>query len=442
MPTTVFWAPNQAAVAQVETYTFSNPNSIGNTYNATINGKTVTYMSVSGDTAATVASALVSLLTLSTGITPELTEITFTNPSNGVIVATAATPGTPFANVPSTTAGLVLSTGNGLVNGITTVHTQANQSPSDVNDAQNWLRVTAPAPGVRQLPQNNDDMVVANSSVPLLWNLDQLAAIQLNTYTRWQSFTGTIGLPENNPNGYTEWRATYIKFVGPQGSVPAGGLVMVLGQGNTGSGPSRERYNVGSQMTTLNILAAGQAVDEYGVRFLGVHTLNTFTLMGGVSLGIAMLPGEVAQLSSSTVDGSATLGIGQGVTWTSGAALTMYGGQTILNSAPATLSLSNGAQAVITRDTLTWTTVSAQGGSSLSFLAGGTITTLTMTTSSTLDKSQDARALTITNSTLDGDTCFINDPLNAITFTNATTVKQSVTSGVIRFTGTRTVKVI
>jgi len=443
MSTTAFWSPNQAAVAQIETYTFAAPNSVGNTYIATINSKSVIYSSISGDTAATVATGLFNLLNISTGIAAELTEISFANPSSGVITATAKVAGTPFANLSGgSSSGLVLSTGNGLANGITTAHTTANASPSDANDPQNWLRVTPPAPGVRQLPQNTDDVLVANSSVPLLWNLDQLAAVQFNTYRRWQSFTGTIGLPENNPNGYTEWRATYFKFVGPQGSVPAGGLLMILGE-NTGSGlgPSRERYDTGSQPVTLTILATGQAADEYGVRWKGVHTANTFTILGGTSLGIAMLPGETANLASCTIDGSATVGIGSGVTWTAASTLTMYGGSTIINAAPATLTMNNGAQGTVAKDALTWPAINMQGGSSLVWLAGGTITTLTMTTSSSIDKSQDARSLTITNSTIDGDTCSVNDPLNAVTWTNPTSVKQQVTAGPFKFTGTRTVKV-
>ena len=443
MAVTTYWAPNQAAVAQVETYTFTAPSSVGNTYKATINGKTITYTSVSGDTAALAATGLFNLLNVTTGIAAEFTEISWANPSDGVLTATARTAGTPFANVSGTSAGLVLSTGNGLANGITTAHTTANASPSDVNDAQNWLRVnfsTTPPNKTRSLPQNTDDVVIENTNIPMLWNLDQLVAVQFNTFKRNQSFTGTIGLPENNPNGYTEWRATYFKFVGPQGSTPAGGLVMTLGEGS-GAGPSRERYDVGSQKTTLNIIAAGSAEDEYGVRFLGQHTDNTFTVLGGVSLGIAMLPGEKANITSSSVDGGAVLGIGPQVTWTAASTLTMLGGTATLNAAPATLTMSNGARVTVTTDGLTWTTVTAQGSCSLNWLAGGTITTLTMSNGCTLDKSQDIRALTITNSTIDGDTCQILDPLNAITFTNATTIKQRVQSGPIQFTGQRTMKV-
>lgn len=442
--TTAYWAPNQAAVAQVETYTFTAPSSAGNTYTATINGKSVTYSANATDglTAAAAATGLFALVSAQASVPLELLEIEFANPSDGVMTATAKVAGTPFANVAGTSAGLVLSTGNGLANGITTAHTTANKSPSDVNDAQNWLRVTAPAPGVRQIPQNGDDVVIAGSSVPLLWNLDQLAAVQINTYTRWQSFTGTIGLPDTNPAGYTEWRETYFRFSGPQGSVPAGGLQMVLGfNSGSGTGPSRERYNVGSQPVTLTVLAAGQAQDEYGIRFLGVHTANAITLLGGASLGVAVGPGEVASLASCSAGAGAFLGVGQGVTWAAGAALALNGAGATLNAAPASLALASGARAIIARDQLTWAAITAQGGSSLVALAGGTITALTLSTGSSLDKSQDARALTITNSTIDGDTCTVDDPLNCITWTNATSVRQAVASGPFRFTGTRTVKV-
>lgn len=438
MAVTTYWAPNQAAVAQVETYTFSVPNSIGNTYSAQINGKTVTYTSISGDTAATVVLAMLALLQTST--IAELQELSFASPTPTTLTATAQVAGTPFANVPGTTLGLIFTTGNGLVNGITTAHTQANTSPSDGNDPQNWLRVNlvpTPPTKTRALPQNGDDVVLANSSTPMLWNLDQLAAIQFNTYQRRLSMTGQVGLPETNTNGYTEWRAKHFKFVGPQGSVPAGGLSMILGynDGSGSTGPSLERYNVGSQQATLTVLSAGQ------VDFLGVHTLNTFSALGSATLNVAANPGEVAQLTSSTIDGNATVNLGPGVTWTAASTLTMLGGSATLNSAPATLSLSNAAQATFATDQLTWPSITAQGGCLLTWYAGGTITNLTLSQFCILDKSNDARTLTLTNHTIDGDTCQIIDPLNSIVFTNAGTVKQQVSSGPYVFTGPRTVKV-
>lgn len=448
MAVTTLWSPNQSAVAQVVTYTFTAPSSIGNTYTAKMVGpngvsKEVTYSSVSGDTAATVASAMLTKLQTVGVPPPEMSEITFTNPSSGVLVATAQMPGVPFANVTVdgvSGMGLVLTTGNGLANGITTANTTANKSPSDVNDAQNWVRTnmaTTPPSSTRAIPQNADDVVISNSAVPMLWNLDALATVQFNTYQRRQSMTGQIGLPEFNAGGYAEWRAKHFRFVGPQGSVPAGGLALVCGYDDNqgGSGPSLERYNTGSQPVTLTALAGGQ------IDWLGVHTANTFTIMGGVTLNVGMNPGEAANLTTSLVDGGCSCNIGPNVTWTAASTLTINSGSAVLNSAPATLSMVNGAQAGITTDSLTWTTITMQGGSLLAMQAGGTITTLTMTTGGVLDKSTDARALTITNSTIDGDTCQFIDPLNAITWTNATSVKQQVTSGAFQFTGTRTVKV-
>lgn len=450
MPTT-FWSPNQAAVAQVCTYTYTAPSSIGNTYIATINGKTVTYTSVSGDTAATVATAHFNLLNLTVGVPLELTEIQFANPSSGTVTATAKTAGTPFANVTVNGVsgqGLVMSTGNGLANGITTVHTTANKSPSDVFDTQNWLRVVGANPAVRAIPANGDDVIVGNSSTPLLWNLDRLEAVQFNTYRRDQSQTGVIGLPEINPVGYIEWRATYFKFSGPTGSAPSGGLSMVLGfDTGSGGGPNRERYDLGSSRFTLQALAAGSPIDEYGIRILGVHTDNVIIASGNVSIAVAMLAGETSKLNSVTANNGAEIAIGTGVTWSTnifGTAntCTMYGGSILLNSAPATLSLNNGAAATFATTDLTWTTITAQGGCVLTFLAGGTITTLTLTVGCLLDKSQDARTLTITNATIDGDSCVIIDPLNCIVWTNPVSVKQQVSSGPFQFTGTRTVRVV
>ena len=102
MATTANWSPNQALTAQVETYTFTVPNGPGNWYVATINGKSLTYVSVIGDTAATVATAVAAMLAAvaGTGSGPaELAEISFANPFAGVVTATALVPGTPFANV-------------------------------------------------------------------------------------------------------------------------------------------------------------------------------------------------------------------------------------------------------------------------------------------------------------------------------------------------------
>ena len=85
MAVTAYWAPNQALVAQVETYTLGTNPAVNNTLVATINGKTVTYTCVSGDTITTAMAAFFALLSATASVPPELLEITFANPSAGVI---------------------------------------------------------------------------------------------------------------------------------------------------------------------------------------------------------------------------------------------------------------------------------------------------------------------------------------------------------------------
>lgn len=385
-----------------------------------INGKSVTYALTGTDTTATAAAALQALLATVSGtaaVPPEFTEQTWTV-SGAVITVTDNTPGTPFTLTASATGGGAT---------ITRASKVANSSPSDVNNANNWLRNGSPS-----LPQNGDDVVLANSSVPLLWNLTALAAVTFNSFTRYQSFTGAVGLPENNPNGYVEYRPTYFQFLGPVGALP-----LVLGVG-PGSGPTRERYNVLGQQTNLIVLASGSPADAYAVRFLGTHASNTAKVLN-TSVGIGMLPGETSTLASASLDGGGTLDLGVGVTFSG--TLTMNGGSSNLACAPATLLVQNGGQATLSADALTYAALTAQGGSVLNFLAGGTITVLNLLKSSTLNKSNDLRTLTITNATVDGDTCQIFDPNGVITFTNAVTMNGQVTVGPIQTSSGRTWKI-
>ncbi len=273
---------------------------------------------------------------------------------------------------------------------------------------------------------------LADSSTPLLWNLTALAAIQFGSYQRWQSFTGTVGLPEENPLGYYEYRPTYFKFVG------SGTLTMTLGIG-AGSGPSRERYDLGAQRVNLNALASGSPQDDYAIRFLGSNANNVINVQQ-TSVGVAMLPGEAATVASATVDGGATLALGAGVTFSG--LLAVNGGAATLNCAPGTVTAVNGSAIAVGSIGLTYAAVNAFQGSRITWNSDSTITTLVLQTSSTFDKSGDIRPIVITNSTIDGDSCQVLDPLNSVTWTNAASVHNSVTSGPFTFTGTRTVKIV
>lgn len=412
---TVQWIGNAQATQQIDTLTVTAV-AVGGTLSATINTKVVTYTCVTGDTTTTAATAWFALLVSQSAIIPEFGELTFANPSAGVITCTATVPGTPFTMTTGSAGGATLTQST----------TTANSSPSDVNNAKNWLRS-----GSNAIPQNGDDVVLSNTAVPLLWNLSALAAVQFASFTRWQDFTGTVGLPENNPRGYREYRQTYFQFTG------SGTLTMLLGQGTTGSGPGRERYDVGGQRTNLIVLGGGGALDAYQVRFLGTHVSNTISVRG-TSVGIAMLPTETSVIASGTVDGNATLALGSGVTFSG--ALTASNASVLLDCAVAGTLTLDATDLTVNQTGLTFPAVVAGNGSTLTWLAGGTVTALTMTRGTIFDKSQDLRALTLTDSTIDSD-CQILDPYNTITFTNATTVKGVVTQGLVTFRD-RTIKVV
>ena len=323
MPTTV-WTGGGQQIAQQATITV-DAVAVGGTLSAVINAKSITYTCVTGDTTTTAATELQELLVAS-DVPPEFAEITWTNPSAGVVLGIAAEPGTPFTLTKAQSGGATCTLAN----------TVANSSQSDINNANNWNRS-----GVAQLPQSGDDVVLANTDVPLLWNLTALNGTLLNSFTRYQSFTGSVGLPENNPLGYVEYKPTYLQLASNVTNFP-----LILGAG-AGNGPTRERYDMQSYRYTGTIIASGSPADAYAIRLLGSHGLNAITVQG-TSVGVCMLPTEVtpygATLNLATVANGGTLDCGAGCAFSGtagGGTLTIQGGSTTLFAVPSVVARNN-----------------------------------------------------------------------------------------------------
>jgi hypothetical protein len=422
----VWWNGNAQTLAQTQTITLTAV-ALNAVYTAQISNKTISYTASGTDTTSTAASAWQQLLSANNA-PPEFAEIVFTASSN-TITATARSAGTPFTLTATAASGGT----------ITQATPQPNSSPADVNNANNYLR--GGVGGSVGLPQNGDDLILANSAVPLLWNLDKLASVRLNSLTRWQSFTGTVGLTENNPNGYYEYRPTYFQFSGPQFGI----LAVTLGQGHVGGGPSRERYNVGGQQTNFAALAAGSAADDYAIRFLGTHALNTLRI-AGTSVGVAMLQGESASLATALVDGGGSLALGPGLSFTGtssvagpssvGAAapgvVTALNASLILWCCPGSVILDQAAQALLQANGSTYPSLLAQGGAVITSLSSSTITSLVLTQAATFDKSSDVQPQTIIGGQVDGD-CQILDPNNALSYQTAIAVNGSMQAGAFHF---------
>jgi hypothetical protein len=156
-----------------------------------------------------------------------------------------------------------------------------------------------------------------------------------------------------------------------------------------------------------------------------------------------MLPGETANLATVTVDGGGTVAMGNGVTFTSAGVITINSGVAIVNCSPGAtgnINVYNGSTLIVGGTGLTIATITATNGSTISWLSDNTLTTLVLKSGAVFDKSGDVRGMTLTNSTIDADTCIINDPNNTISFTNATATNNQCTTGPFHFGQGRTVK--
>ena len=91
---TTLWVGGGITQTQLETVTVTAVNA-GDAITATIGIHTISYTPIGGDTPTTAATALYNKL-VAAGVYPEFAELTFANPSAGVITVTIGTSGTPF----------------------------------------------------------------------------------------------------------------------------------------------------------------------------------------------------------------------------------------------------------------------------------------------------------------------------------------------------------
>lgn len=368
---TVRWVAKQRKRVQVYTVTITAGDA-ATTYKITIGAKVVSVVGYA--TVTLVATALYDLLVASED--GEFQEITWTNPSAGVVKATANEAGKPFTLVASVTGG------TGTISGAATT---TNLSPNDANDGVNYSTGALPALGDTMLYDfGNEDQSV-------LWNLDALAAINLDTLIRRRTFTGRIGLDEINTDGtpYTEYRVTELTF-GLQGSF----LINVEQPASDAAG--HVKLNTSTLRTNLNVTGdgPGQLYNEQ-LWWRGTHINNA---VFAKNCSLAVLPvsenvsGYTAVVSSLTAENS-SVRLGAGVTTlTTVTALNSY---LEINSTVGTFTITGGAATV--KNSAAATTITADRGASVTYLSNGTITTLTLGHGCGFSRGGDVRALVITN---------------------------------------------
>ncbi len=395
------WKGGAAAVAQVTTLTVGGTAANGQVYTATMGYRSIAYTANNTDTNSTIAAALQALLAASTY--GEFLEATWTVATN-VITATANTAGVPFTVTSS-------ATGTGTLTAATTT---TSAGPNDVSTAANWDANAVPVAG--------DDVYIDHTSVDLLWNLQALSGVALNSLTIDSTFqsgsagTGTAGLPEVNQRGsasYLEYRQQYLQ---------QGAATCTVGNG-TGAGSGRIKLDFGTAQTTLIVNGTGAPADA-GLEALlvkGTNASNVATINSG-SVAIAGLGEESATLATLNVgsgpNGPPSLRTGAGCTVTT---LNQQGGVVLLAKGPTTVNKTGGSLAVLSGNVNTW---NERGGGS-AYLGTGTIGTILA--SALMDFSQDPRARTVNNATFQPGGGFA-DPFRTVTWTNPFTITANLSS--------------
>lgn len=398
MPATLKWRGDAPLVAQVSTATVTAYDAT-TTYGVIINGKTVSVLGSGGSTT-TVATALTTALNAS--IIPEFAEITWS--SNGaVITGTADTKGKPFTFTTSEAGGA------GTIGDFAAV--TASSGPNDVSLARNWDDGTAAG----QVPVDGDTAYLQNSSVSLLYNLDQ-SAVDLVALIIDQSFTGRIGLPRINADSsttYTEYREQYWKITA---------TTITIGQG-AGAGSGRIKLNTGTVQTVINIYDSGTPL-EAGIKSIiwqGTHVANVVNITKG-SFAAAQFGGETANVATLTMGykssqaSDADVYLGSGVTLTT---VHKSGGTLSTNSNFVTLTQMAG-ETIIYAGTLT--TLNLYGGA-VRYRSQGLLGTLNVYEAE-IDYRQDMRTRTVTTCNLYAGAKFY-DPFEKVTWTNPMNIKAA-----------------
>lgn len=387
------WRGDAPAVPQVDTLTVGGTIEVGDIFIVTINGKSVTVVAAS-TVVATVATAIYTALAAST--IPEFAEITWANPSGGVISATGPDDGAPITITATTT-----ETGGGGADSQTFVQatTTSPSGPNWWSVAANWSDAAVPV--------DSDEIDLVDSEVDILYGLAQ-TSVTLARLTRHKTFTGKVGLPDYNETGseaYYEYRQKALHLDG----------VTRLDIDESSAG--RFRINLDDVQSAVVIYGTGAGVDGVGAVQIdgGTHASNTCQVIKG-SVDIAMGSGQTVTLASlligyeSQQDTDAVVRCGSGCTLT---AITKAGGE--LHTYGAVVAGTQYAGAWHHYDGA-FTGPTFAGGT-VYYMANDALTSPVLSGDAVLDFTRDLRAREVVSCEAH-DRAEISDPWKTVTWTN------------------------
>jgi hypothetical protein len=357
----VYFVGNAAAIAQVTTLTVVDASPASTeTWTITIGDKALVYTVPAVDTpadATELAAAILANLNtaVATGGYAEFAELEW-SVSAGVITATGPV-GVPILLSDETTCAISTSETAGSGTFVTAITTAAS-GPNFANVAANW------SDGA--VPDGSDTPVFSDTDIDCLYGLATafpIASVTLTGFRVDASYTGKIGLPLFNENGYEEYRSRYLKVgLDPTLTIPIG-----WGPGN---GSSRLYLDFETAATTtVKVYNTGQSEEGDGeaLRLLMVHAADVLEIAGG-SVGLAREVGQVSTVPTVRIqsgdgqDGNTIFRAGSGCTLTT---IVCSGGEVLTDCALTTMTLLSG----------TWTHT------------GGAVTTIVNTAGTMVDQS-------------------------------------------------------
>lgn len=283
-----YWRPQATAVSQVTTIAITAYD-VATTYKVTIGGVVVSVIG-QGGTTTTTAAALATAINNSTH--PYFAALTAANNSSATVTITGVA-GLPF------TATSSVSGGTGTIGAAT--EATAPTGPYHWDNATNWSDGAVPV--------DSDDVVIANSSVSILYGLAQ-SSVALASLRIEKSFTGMIGLNRlavatvaagtSTDSSAPEYRDCYLAI---------GAGVLEIGANwsqDTQTGSGRILINLGTDQSQVVVFGTSQASTDSGrpcVRLLANNSSTTVEVRsaaGGV--GIASdVPGETSTIGTLSV---------------------------------------------------------------------------------------------------------------------------------------------
>ncbi len=324
------WRGGAASVIQITTITFSAYTS-GQTYTVTINGKSITYLA----SASTIANVIEGLVTAwESTVEPEFSEATAS--SNSGLVLTANTAGIPFVVSASATGGITA----------TVTATRAATGPNHFDNAQNWVGGSLPSAG--------DDLLFTSGEFDVLYGIE--STTNFGDITIDSTFTGAVGLPATNSNGYREYRPRFLKL---GDGTSAFAVVIGLGDGRK---PTRVLIDANAATVYGSIYGTGTGDnDEAAVVIKNTDATSEIDVYSGLVTIDADSSGALAALRITPADGGGTVDVMVNTTVAAGAVV-VAGGSLQLRGSATSLDVSNSGRVTTVLEAACPTVTVADGG--------------------------------------------------------------------------------